>query len=183
MQSIKAGTARVLKAATVAIILIAVLLVSGCDLKQGVNVGDTPPGFSGNDISGEFVSLSQFKGNVVVIYFWTDSCCGEKLKLLEPFYLGNKQRGLTILAINEGNSQQEVEAYAKKNRLTFSLQADEHKLLAGQYRVLGSPTVFVIGRDGKIREKLLGEMPGGKLEQLIEKQLAASRAATGELSK
>ena len=85
------------------ILLPAVLAVSsGCEEQKRVRIGDKPPGISGNDIHGEYISLNQFKGNVVVLYFWKMSCCGDRLKQLEPYYSRNKHKGLTILAINVG---------------------------------------------------------------------------------
>jgi len=38
-----------------------------------------------------------------VIYFWTDSCCGGSLKKLEPLYRENRDNGLALLAVNEGD--------------------------------------------------------------------------------
>ncbi|RII29238.1 MAG: TlpA family protein disulfide reductase [Geobacter sp.] len=154
----------------VILVLVTLSVAVGCDTKQGVKIGDTPPGFSGTDITGEFVSLSQFKGKVVVLYFWTNSCCGDRLKLLEPFYRENKQRGLAVLAINVGDTKETVESYVKNNTLTFSFQTDEHKMISGHYGVFGFPTIFILDRNGVIREKILGNIPEDKLEKLIQRQ-------------
>ncbi len=139
----------------------------GCEKRQGLKIGDSPPGFSGTDINGEFVSLSQFKGNVVVLYFWTNSCCGDRLKLLEPFYRRNKDRGLTVLAINEGNAKETVESYAKSNTLTFSFLTDDHKMISGRYGVFGFPTIVILDRNGIIRGKIRGAVEIAKLEKLV----------------
>jgi peroxiredoxin len=152
--------------------------VSGCDQKQGVKVGDTPPGFSGTDLAGEYVSLGQFKGKVVVLYFWVNTCCGDNLKLLEPFYSKNEPRGLAVLAINSGDAQEVVQSFAKRNRLTFSLQADEHKMVSAQYGVFGYPTIFILDRNGVIREKILGGIANDKLESLVERQLKVTKSPT-----
>jgi peroxiredoxin len=149
------------------LVLTILFLASGCDTKQGVKIGDTAPGFSGTDINGEFVSLSQAKGKVVVLYFWTNSCCGGRLKLLEPYYVKNKDKGLTILAINVGDTKETVESYVRSNALTFSFQADEHRMISNQYGVFGFPTIFVLDRRGVIREKILGSIPSEKLEKLV----------------
>lgn len=143
----------------------------GCDNKQGVMIGGTPPGISGNDIHGEFVSLNQFKGKVVVLYFWTNSCCGDRLKLLEPFYSQNKDRGLAVLAVNVGDTKEIVESYAKTNGLTFTLQTDERAMTSRQYGVFGFPTIFILDRNGIIREKILGDIQIEKLQKLVVKQL------------
>lgn len=143
---------------------------SGCDQKQGVKIGGTPPEISGNDIHGEFVSLNQFKGKVVILYFWINSCCGERLKLLEPFYRQNKQRGLAVLAVNVGDTKEIVESFAKTNGLTFTLQTDERAMTSRQYGVFGFPTIFILDRNGIVREKILGDIKIEKLERLVVRQ-------------
>jgi len=138
----------------------------GCDNKQGVKIGDNPPGFSDTDIKGELVSLNQLKGKVVVLYFWADTCCGDTLKLIEPFYSRNKFRGLEILAIYRGDSKKFVESYAKNNDITFTMLTDDHAMASRQYGVFGLPTIFIIDRTGVIREKILGYIQTEKLEKL-----------------
>ena len=155
-----------------AILLMAALVFSsGCDERQGVQVGGAPPGISGNDIRGEYVTLSQFKGNVVVLYFWSNSCCADGLKELEPYFSQNRQKGLTVLAVNEGDTKETVESCVKKNGLTFSLQTDEHAMTAYQYGIIGFPTIFILDRSGIIREKVLGHIPIAKLEKLVSRYL------------
>ncbi len=145
------------------LVLFTVISLIGCNENHGVKIKEKAPSISGADIYGKYVTLSQFKGNVVVLYFWTNSCCGEKLKLLEPYYEQNNYKGLTILAINENNSKEVVEAYAKTNRLTFSLQTDEMGMVAKEYGVFGFPTIFIIDRQGVIQKKILGDI---SVEQL-----------------
>jgi peroxiredoxin len=152
----------------IAILVMASLAFSsGCDEKQGVKTGDTPPGISGTDVHGDYVSLNQFKGNVIVLYFWTKSCCGERIKQLEPYYSINKHKGLAILAINVGNTREIVESYAKDNGLTFTLQTDERAMTSREYGVFGFPTIFILDRDGVIRKKILGDIDTLQLEKLV----------------
>ena len=148
------------------LVLTALLSCAGCENPQGVRIGHTAPGISGNDIHGEYVSLSQLKGKVVVIYFWTNSCCAVSLKQLEPFYRLQKHNGLEILAINELNSEKEVQSYAKNNALTFTMLTDERSMLSEQYGAFGFPTIFILDREGTVREKILGNMQTAKLEKL-----------------
>lgn len=166
------GTCRLgLNFLRITVVLVALAFSLGCDKKQGVKIGDTPPDFSGTDISGEFVGPRQVKGKVVVLYFWTDSCCGERLKLLEPFYRRHRDRGLAVLAINVGDSRETVESYVRETALPFSFQTDDHKMLSGRYGVFGFPTIFVLDRNGVIREKILGNIPPAKLEKLVTQYL------------
>jgi peroxiredoxin len=160
-----------------ALVLATLLLCTGCDEKKGVKIGDNPPAISDNDIHGEFVSLAQLKGKIVIVYFWTNSCCGDSLKELEPIYSRNKYKGLEILAINEMDSRKDVESYALNNRLTFTMLTDEHSMLFKQYKVLGFPTVFILDRSGIVREKILGDVQIAKLEKLVLRQFDIQKKA------
>lgn len=153
------------------VLFAALIFLSGCEEKRGVKVGDTAPTISGNDIDGNYVSLAGMKGKTVVLYFWTDSCCGENLKQLEPFYGRNRDRGLEIIAVNEMDPDEKVRAYAARNALSFTMLTDEHSMLFRQYNVAGFPTIFILDRNGVIREKVLGDMPVPKLVKLIERHL------------
>lgn len=155
-----------------AIALLASLAVAhGCDQPQGVKVGAPPPSVSGSDIYGEYVTLDRFKGSVVVLYFWTNSCCADDLKELQPFYGRNGRRGLAVLAINERDTREIVESYAKRNGLTFTFQTDEHALTAQEYGVFGFPTIFILDRNGIVRDKILGHIPVARLEKLVSRYL------------
>jgi peroxiredoxin len=151
-----------------AISVLTVLAFSpGCEEKKPVKVGEKPPGISGTDIHGEFITLKQFKGNVVVLYFWKNSCCADRLKQLEPYYSRNKDKGLTVLAINVGDTSEIVDAYAKNNGLTFTLQTDERAMTSREYGVFGFPTIFILDREGVIRKKILGDIDTSQLEKLV----------------
>lgn len=142
------------------------LLSAGCESQLGVKIGDTPPEISADDIRGEYVRLTRLKGKVVIIYFWSNSCCGGSLRQLEPLYNQHKDSGLEILAINELDSKKDVTLYAKNNGLTFTLLTDEYSMLFKTYRVLGFPTIFVLDRNGIVREKIMGDIQTAKLEKL-----------------
>jgi len=165
------------------IVLAALLLCTGCEEKKGVKIGDTAPSISGNDIHGNFMSLAGLKGKIVVVYFWTDSCCGESLKQLEPFYSRNKDRGLEIIAVNEMDTKEAVQSIASRNRLTFTMLSDEHSMLFKHYNVLGFPTILILDKYGVVREKILGDMQTAKLEKLIERHIDNRKKAEGSYEK
>lgn len=155
----------------------------GCENRHGLRIGETPPMISGRGIRGEHVNLAQMKGKIVIIYFWTKSCCGRSLKQLEPLIERYKDKGVEILAINGLNSRNEVESYARENSLSFTVLADEHSQLFNQYRAVGFPTTFLIDRGGIIREKIQGSIQSTQLEKLIQRQLAIQKQAEASYDK
>ena len=157
-------------------VLAGLLFCAGCEKAHPVNIGDTPPAISGNDINGEYVSLGKLKGKVVVIYFWTNSCCGASLKELEPFYSLQKYNGLEILAINELDSEKDVQSYARNNSLSFTQLTDERSMIQKQYRAFGFPTIFIVDRNGIVREKIIGAIQTADLEKVIARHLETQRS-------
>ena len=171
MTSTSEGKPTLCRRTLAAFLLATLAFTCGCEDHQGAKVGQKPPEISGNDIHGDYLTSSQFKGSVVVLYFWTNSCCAAGLKELQPFFSRNLHRGLALLAINEKNDKETVESYAAKNGLTFTLQTDEYAMTANKFGIIGFPTIFIVDRTGIVREKLLGQVPIAKLEKLIEKYL------------
>ena len=162
-----------------AFLLALAVATTGCDTSQGGTVGGNPPEISDTDIHGEFVTLSKLKGKVVILCFWRNSCCSDRLKLMEPVYHQNKDNGLIVLAVNVGDTKESIESYAKKNNLTFTMLADEHGMISKQYGIFGFPTVLLIDRQGVIREKIPGDIPAARLEQLASVYLANTAPQQG----
>ena len=153
-------------------LLASLACLAGCAVKPAARTGEKAPEIAGTDLHGEPVSLARLRGRVVVVCFWTNSCCGDRLKRLEPYYRQNKDKGLAILAINEGNAGENVASYAEANGLTFTVQTDEGGLWAREYGVFGFPTIFIIDRKGIIRKKILGDAAPEQLDELV-RQIAS----------
>jgi cytochrome c biogenesis protein CcmG, thiol:disulfide interchange protein DsbE len=149
-----------------AIYLLATVL-AGCKDTATVSTGDVAPAISCNDLTGEYVSLSQLKNKVVVLYFWSSKCCSDKLKLLEPFYLQHKYNGLAIVAIEVGGSKDGVASFVRNSGLTFINLTDEYGSLSRSFRVVGFPTIFVIDKNGVIRKKVSGDIKIDQLGRLV----------------
>jgi peroxiredoxin len=167
----------------VLLVLFAISSFCGCEPQRDVKIGESAPVFSSTDIAGEPVSLNQFKGKIVVIYFWQNSCCGDSLKLVEPFYSANRHKELAILAVNVGDTKEIVTSYAKGNGLTFTMLTDEHSIIFKQYQALGFPTILIIDGNGIIRGKILGNIQVNKLEKLIQHQFDIQKQAEASYEK
>jgi peroxiredoxin len=139
----------------------------GCKDVPAPNSGAIAPAISCNDVAGEYVNLNQLKNKVVVLYFWSSKCCGDKLKQLEPFYLQQKFNGLSVLAIEVGGSKESVSSFVMNSGLTFTNLTDEYESLSRSYRVVGFPTIFVIDKNGVIRKKISGDIKIDQLSQLV----------------
>src|SRR5512146_2449014 len=81
---------------------------SGCGRKEPPGVGVAPPGFTLPDLKGDKITLpDDFRGKVVVIRFWIDSCksCEKEMPEIDQIYSKYKDKGLVVLAVNVGQSK------------------------------------------------------------------------------
>ncbi|GAW68771.1 protein-disulfide isomerase [Geoanaerobacter pelophilus] len=144
------------------------ILCWGCDRKM-LKVGEEPPPVSGRDINGNAVSLEALRGKVVVLFFWTNSCCGDTLKQdLEPVFRRNRDRGVAVIAVNELDEEKEVASIAATGGLSVPIMVDGGSTLAKDFMVFSFPTAFILDRNGILRQKVLGQISASKLEQLIQ---------------
>jgi len=155
----------------IVIMLSSLAMITGCEKEILTIVGEKAPNISSADVYGSNVSLKQHKGKVVILFFWTNSCCGDKLNLLEPFYNKNKDKGVSVIGINENNSKEVVALYTKTNGITFTMLADETGRTAKEYGVFGFPTIFVIDKHGVLQKKILGDVNIAQLNQLVAELL------------
>ena len=97
------------------------------------------------------MSLADLHGRVVLVNFWASWCaeCRPEMPLFERLHRDYAAQGLTVLGINLREGTQVIERYAKQLGLTFSLVLDPKGSVTATYGVIGLPTTFLIGRDGR----------------------------------
>jgi len=169
---------RLLHALAVALLLAVggVLLVPG----TADAVGEAAPDFSLRDIDGNSVSLSQFKGKVVLVSFWATWCqpCQVEMPHLQRFYDELKGQGFVVLSIStdDARSASQVKPLIKRNGYTFPVLLDKETAVVSQYnpaKVL--PYSVILDRDHRIRAVHQGYSPGDEV-QLHAELLAAMGA-------
>jgi peroxiredoxin len=135
-----------------------------------------PPEFRGRTPDGQSVSLSGLRGRVVVLTFWATWCppCKEEMPVFERFHRELGSRGLTVLGINVREGAPAIRAYGKELGLTFPLVLDPDGKIQAQYGVIGLPTTFLVGRDGRPVARAIGPREWGSAEAraLLETLLA-----------
>lgn len=140
---------------------------------RSLRIGDMVPGFQLRNGAGELVDTGRLKGKVVVIYFWNDRCgCREQLVELKPFIAGLKGKPFALITVNEGQGQDLVAAFLRDNRLAYVVLLDPDLAIGKKtFAIRVLPTIFVIGKDGTLREKLIGVVDSKRLETIIKRHL------------
>ena len=131
-----------------------------------------PPGFSGATVDGSSLSLESLRGRVVLLNFWASWCleCRAELPALERLHRDYAPRGLTVVAVNFREEPGTVRQYARELGLTMPLVLDSAGDIRQSYGVIGFPTSFLIGRDGRAVARAIGprEWAGPEARALIE---------------
>lgn len=155
--------------------LFLLLLVTGCgeDHPQLVN-GEATPAFSLERLAGGVTRYpDDLAGKVVAIRFWADWCpfCEGEMRLLEPLYEKYRAEGLVILAINVRQDAATAQRFIAKLGISYQTLLDPEGEVARAYGVMGLPTTFFIGRDGRLKSRILGESTPEVFERIIREQL------------
>lgn len=146
------------------------LILWGCSSEAPMPVnGEPAPPFQLNTLTGERAGLPR-PGEVVAVRFWADWCpfCASEMLALGPVYDRLRPRGLTILAVNVRQDQATATAFLAKLGVSYETLLDEDGAVARRYGVRGLPTTFLIGRDGRLMGRILGESSAEVFEALVE---------------
>ncbi len=136
------------------------------ELELKLKESDAAPDFSATTNGGEKVSLGDFKGKNVVLYFYprddTPGCTKEACAFRDHF-AEFKKRGAVVLGVST-DPVKSHDKFAVKYNLPFTLLADEDKKIVQAYGVWGEKSfmgrkylgtyrvTFLIGPDGRIRK-------------------------------
>ncbi len=132
--------------------------------------GDKAPVFKGKDQHGKTVSLTDFKGKRVVLYFYpkdmTPGCTAQACNLRDN-YSDLLKKGYAVVGVST-DSEQSHQKFIEKYELPFTLLADEDHKVVNQYGVWGEKKMMGKTYDGIHRTTFLinGE---GVIDHIIKK--------------
>lgn len=144
----------------IATIFLAVFLAGG-----SLAMGRTPAAnkapdldFVLQDLSGNKVALSEYAGKVVFLHFWTSWCppCKQELPTIQKLHQDSDKDGFVILAVNIRENKNTVKNFVGEKGYDFTVLLDSDARVSRQYGINAIPATFIIDRQGKIVEKVVG---------------------------
>ena len=120
-------------------------------------IGSNAPDFTLQD-SDHKITLSQFRGQVVVLNFWATWCppCIEETPSLVQMQARLKSKGVVVLAVSIDADDAAYHKFLKDYSVNMVTVRDEAKKAANLYGTFGWPESYVIDRSGVIRRKFIG---------------------------
>jgi len=111
-----------------------------------------------SDPTGRPVSLSEFRGKIVFINFWTTWClaCVIEMPSMEKLHQRFKDKDFVMVAINLQESAERVKQFYKKHQLTFTTLLDITGDVGAALSINAIPTTFILDKNGRIIGKALG---------------------------
>ncbi len=152
------------------------LLIAGCNKGHTSSSAQAPP-FELKDLSGNKVTLAQFKGHPVMLDFWATWCgpCALAAPYMEAFYKRHIKDGVVVLGIDVDEDPSHVYAYVKRMKIDYPILFAGDSPMPSQYGIEAFPSFILIDGAGKavqIFEGFSPSMPDSwevELEQLLAK--------------
>jgi len=155
-------------------------LTDGIHQEMDLTNGEVPlkgkpaPDFHLTTLDGEEVSLSDFKGQKVVLNFWATWCPPCKVEMphfqeYEKKY--TKKDNVVILALNMTYNDQgpdNVQKFVDSYDLTFRVPLMEDDSIMKQYKILSIPTTAFIDEDGNIQRQISGALDTKMLRTIVK---------------
>lgn len=117
------------------------------------------PDFSVTDLSGQTLQLSRYRGKVVLLNFWATWCAPCRSEIPRFVDLQNRydREGLQIVGISLDEEPKLVHTFYRQSKMNYPVAIGDAKLAEQYGGILGLPVSFLIGRDGRIYAKHVGE--------------------------
>lgn len=153
------------------------LLGWGLDKAQKGPIENGPaPDFTLQDFDGRSVTLSDLRGQVVVINFWASWCppCREEAAYLERTWRKYKDQGVVFIGVDYVDTEKAALAYMEEFDITYFNGPDIGTRISDAYNIQGVPETFFIARNGEVRGMHIGPIYSPDLDEKIEELLAES---------
>ncbi|ABS45836.1 TlpA family protein disulfide reductase [Yersinia pestis] len=148
------------------------LLLSACK-QEKVALGEVAPTLAAYDLQGEAVALEQWEGKLVYLNFWSVNCGGCLAEMATLNQLSQEyQDQAVVVAINTDPEQVEIAPVLAQHNINYPVIRDQLGITQERYQVIGTPTSFLIDRNGKVIEWHQGVRNEQELTALFKQKVS-----------
>lgn len=148
--------------------------VEDVSIPIGLKVGNRAPNFTLQNLDGEEVKLSDYRGKTVLLNFWASWCppCRIEMPHMEKFYANYASKDAVVLAVNMTHledGQENVKGFLEDFGLTFPHALDMTGRITDQYQVIAYPTTYVLDAKGVITQRFQGAIDYNMMKEAYSK--------------
>lgn len=134
------------------LITMTLLFLATCSQAKGAF--DQSPDFKANDISGQTLKLSEFKGKIVLLDFWATWCppCRVEIPNLLEIYRQFKNKNFVLISVSLDRDIPLARQFVKEKEMNWLhvIDRESSSSIASLYEIEYIPTTFIIDGKGKI---------------------------------
>jgi cytochrome c biogenesis protein CcmG, thiol:disulfide interchange protein DsbE len=140
-------------------ILGALILFSTIPFKKNLTVGSAVDEITFQGLKQTTMTLSQYRGKVVVLNFWATWCvpCQNELPLLQK-YSDEFAGKIAVIGVNSQESETDVTNFLRIRKINFPVALDMNGEIIREFAIQGYPTTYFLDADGVIRAEHIGEL-------------------------
>lgn len=162
---------------TMAIFLVFLMVLPVWGQHPAPEVDHVAPDFTLPDLEGNQISLSTYKGRVVLLNFWATWCppCRLEMPTMEKAYRKYRDKGFEVVAVSvDAGPKSSVKSFLRELGLSFQVLLDPDMETLRAYRGFSLPMTVVIDRQGVIRSRELGyrDWSDGESTKLFQRLLS-----------
>ena len=132
------------------------------------------PDFTLTSFDGRTYTLSDLRGNVVIINFWASWCppCREEAAYLERTWRKYKDEGVIFIGVDYADAEKPALAYIDVFDITYFNGPDLGTRISQSYNIKGVPETYYVAKDGTLRGNHIGPLFEPELDNRIDELLS-----------
>lgn len=130
--------------------------------------GELAPDFTLENLDGEKVSLSDYRGKIVLINFWATWCKFCDIEMPDLNDIDSDNEDVVVLAVDVMEEEAKVKKYIKEGGYDFEVVLDFKGDIAQNYLISSFPTTYSVDKDGILVQGVPGMLTKPQMEQIIE---------------
>lgn len=119
--------------------------------------------FTLTDMQGKSWTLKDLKGKVVMVNFWATWCppCVEETPSLEKLSSDLRKLGVEVIGVSVDRDPAALKKFISDNHLSFPIARDPDQAVASTYGTFQFPETYILDREGRVAEKIIGARDWG----------------------
>ena len=138
-----------------------------------LRIGDQAPDFATVDLAGQPVSLAGYRGQPVILRFWSTECryCRADTPIFNAYFNKYREAGLRVVYINRDADEATVRRFVEDLDIPFPVVLDRGGLISERYDIRIEPQTIFISPEQKIISAVLGGVSEEEMRVLLGKYL------------